>query len=183
MKWSTEQTAPIDALKVNPKNPRIIRDDSFRELVTSIKKFPKMLELRPVVVDETMMILGGEKRWLAAKECGFKEIPIYSAVGLTEKEKADFILKDNHHYGEFDLSMLADWDVDILKDVGLWSDPHEAPQLETHGRKTGMRQIVFRYKEAEYNEVMKELQTFMGQEGFTEREKFLRFLLSMDNPK
>lgn len=175
----TNEELPINDLHVNPANPRIIRDESFRDLCKSVKDFPKMLQIRRVVIDADGMILGGEKRWLAAKQVGMKTIPVTRCTDMTQKEVQEFILRDNHHAGEFDMTALIGWDVDLLKDVGLWSDPQEVPVMETHGRKTGMRQIVFRYKEAEYNDVMKVMQEFMAQEKIPDREKFLRFLLSM----
>lgn len=180
---TVHEELPIDQLKVNPKNPRTIRDDSFKQLVKSVKQFPKMLDIRRVVIDENDIIQGGEKRWLAAKDAGFKTIPVTRVIGMTDKEKQEFILKDNIHYGEFDTTALMDWDIDILKDAGLWNDPGETHAQETIVRKTGMRQIVFRYTETEYNRVMKELQIFMQQEGYEKREDFLKFLLDMDQPK
>ena len=74
----------ISKVKANPNNPRIIKDDKFDKLVKSIKEFPKMLELRPIVVNEDMIVLGGNMRLKACKEAGLKEIPIIKASELTE---------------------------------------------------------------------------------------------------
>ena len=111
-------------VKINPKNPRIIKDDKFKKLVQSIKDFPKMMELRPIVYDPaTGYILGGNMRFKAVKEAGFKKIPdnwLRSADTLTEEEKQRFIIEDNVGFGEWDWSELAnEWNVDELKEWGL----------------------------------------------------------------
>ena len=85
----------IYKIKGNPKNPRIIKDNKFRKLVKSIKEFPEMLEKRPIVVDENMMVLGGNMRLKASKEAGLKEVCIDIAEGWTQEQKDEFILKDN----------------------------------------------------------------------------------------
>lgn len=110
----------VDKIKGNPNNPRIIKDDKFYKLVNSIKGFPKMLELRPVIINKDMIILGGNMRWKAAKEAGIKEIPVIIADDLTEKEQREFIIKDNIGYGEWDWEMLAnEWETEELNDWGL----------------------------------------------------------------
>ena len=58
----------INKLKINKDNPRIIKDEKFKKLINSIKEFPEMLELRPIVVDENMIILGGNMRYRACME-------------------------------------------------------------------------------------------------------------------
>ena len=85
----------INQVKTNPNNPRIIKNDKFEKLVTSIKEFPEMLKLRPIVVDENMMVLGGNMRLKASKDAGLKEVWIEIAEGLTEEQKKEFIVKDN----------------------------------------------------------------------------------------
>ena len=110
----------INAIKTNPKNPRLIKDDKFKKLVNSIKEFPKMLELRPIVVDENNIILGGNMRYKACIEAGLKEIYILKAEDLTEQQKDEFIVKDNVGFGEWDWDVLAnEWDTDKLQDWGL----------------------------------------------------------------
>ena len=85
----------INQVKTNPNNPRIIKNDKFEKLVTSIEEFPEMLKLRPIVVDENMMVLGGNMRLKASKDAGLKEVWIEIAEGLTEEQKKEFIVKDN----------------------------------------------------------------------------------------
>jgi site-specific DNA-methyltransferase (adenine-specific) len=114
------QNVPINTVKANPNNPRIIKDDKFAKLVKSINEFPQMLNLRPIVVNDDMVVLGGNMRLKACKEAGLKEIPIIKASELTEQQQKEFIVKDNVGYGEWDWSDLANnWDVDELQDWGL----------------------------------------------------------------
>jgi DNA modification methylase len=110
----------ISDVKTNPKNPRLIKDDKFRKLVKSIQEFPQMLELRPIVVDENNIVLGGNMRLKACKEVGLKEVFIVRANDLTEQQKDEFIVKDNVGFGEWDWDILAnEWDTDKLTDWGL----------------------------------------------------------------
>lgn len=113
------ETVKIALVKPNPNNPRIIKDDKFEKLVKSIKEFPKMLELRPIVVNDDMVVLGGNMRLKACKEAGLKEVPIIKASDLTEEEQKEFIIKDNVGFGEWNFEMLADWDSEQLADWGL----------------------------------------------------------------
>jgi len=110
----------ISEVKNNPNNPRVIKDDKFEKLVRSIKEFPKMLEIRPIVVNDDMIVLGGNMRLKACKEAGLKEVPIIKASDLTEEEQKQFIIKDNVSGGEWDWEMLSnEWDVEQLEDWGL----------------------------------------------------------------
>jgi ParB-like chromosome segregation protein Spo0J len=110
----------ISDIKKNPNNPRIIKDEKFNKLVKSIQEFPKMLEIRPIVVNQDMIVLGGNMRLKACKEAGLKEVPIVMADDLTEEEQKQFIIKDNVGFGEWDWEMLAnEWDSDKLEDWGL----------------------------------------------------------------
>lgn len=85
----------ISAVKNNPNNPRIIKDDKFRKLVNSVKEFPQMLEIRPIVVNDEMIVLGGNMRLKACVEAGLKEVFIIKASELTEEQQREFIIKDN----------------------------------------------------------------------------------------
>jgi DNA modification methylase len=110
----------ISEVKTNPKNPRLIKDDKFKKLVKSIQEFPEMLELRPIVVDENNIVLGGNMRLKACKEAGLKEVFIVKADNLTEQQKDEFIVKDNVGFGEWDWDSLAnEWDTEKLDEWGL----------------------------------------------------------------
>jgi site-specific DNA-methyltransferase (adenine-specific) len=114
------QNVPINTVKANPNNPRIIKDDKFAKLVKSINEFPQMLKLRPIVVNDDMVVLGGNMRLKACKEAGLKEIPIIKASELTEQQQKEFIVKDNVGYGEWDWDDLANnWDAAELEEWGL----------------------------------------------------------------
>lgn len=114
------QKVKLSEIKSNPNNPRIIKDDKFHKLVKSIKEFPKMLEIRPIVVNQDMIVLGGNMRLKASKEAGLKEVFIVKADDLTEDEQKQFIIKDNVGFGEWDWEMLAnEWEADLLEEWGL----------------------------------------------------------------
>jgi len=109
----------ISDIKLNPNNPRLIKDDKFKKLVQSIKDFPEMLTIRPIVVNKDMIILGGNMRYRACKEAGIKEIPII-ITDLSEDKQREFLIKDNTSGGEWDWDMLAnEWDTDELEEWGL----------------------------------------------------------------
>ena len=95
----------INKVKTNPENPRVIKGDKFNKLVKSIKEFPEMLKLRPIVVNSDMVVLGGNMRLKACKEAGLKEVYILKADDLTEEQQKEFIVKDNVGFGEWD------WDI------------------------------------------------------------------------
>jgi len=105
----------IGSIKSSKRNPRVIRDEKFQSLVKSIKDFRKMLEIRPIVVNDDMEVLGGNQRLKACKEAGLKEIPIIRASELNESEQKEFMIKDNLSSGEWDKKKLEDdWgDVDL----------------------------------------------------------------------
>jgi site-specific DNA-methyltransferase (adenine-specific) len=122
---------PISQVIPNPTNPRIIKDDKFKKLVKSIQEFPQMLELRPIVVDSNMVVLGGNMRLKACIAAGLKEVPIIIADQLTDAQKAEFIIKDNVGFGEWDWDLLANqWDVEALEDWGLELPFDNTPVLE-----------------------------------------------------
>ena len=123
-----KQQIKLYKIKGNPRNPRIIKNDKFKKLVKSIKDFPQMLEKRPIVVDEEMMVLGGNMRLKASKEAGLKEVWIDIAEGWTQEQKDEFVVKDNVNFGEWDWDMLGnEWDNAKLGDWGMdvWQ-PEEA---------------------------------------------------------
>jgi hypothetical protein len=129
----------LSTIKLNPDNPRIIKDWKFEKLVKSIKEFPEMLELRPIVVNKDMIVLGGNMRLRACKEAGIKEVPILFANNLTFEQQKEFIIKDNSNFGEWDWDVLAnEWEIDNLKEWGLdipkWDDK---PVFESDIEDTG----------------------------------------------
>ena len=123
MNLNREKSVKLSNIKPNPDNPRVIKDLAFEKLCQSIKDFPKMLELRPMVTDVNGVVLGGNMRLKALQHLGFKEIPdtwVKRADQLTEEEKRRFIIADNVSGGEWDWEELQqNWDVDELDSWGL----------------------------------------------------------------
>lgn len=114
------QQVSIKHIKANPNNPRLIKDDKFEKLVKSIKEFPQMLNLRPIVVNDDMVVLGGNMRLKACKEAGLKEVPVIKASDLTEEQQREFIIKDNVGFGEWDWDMIAnEWSDEPIEEWGL----------------------------------------------------------------
>tara|TARA_R110001632_G_scaffold100665_1_gene207988 strand:+ start:275 stop:1534 length:1260 start_codon:yes stop_codon:yes gene_type:complete len=121
----------ISKVKQNLDNPRFIKDNKFKKLVTSIKEFPEMLKLRPIVVNSDMVVLGGNMRLKACKEAGLKEVYILKATNLTKEQEKEFIVKDNVGFGEWEWDILAnEWDVKLLEDWGLDGFPFEEEPKE-----------------------------------------------------
>jgi len=114
------KSVKIGDVKVNPNNPRLIKDEKFAKLVQSIKDLPQMLEIRPIVVNSDMVVLGGNMRLKACKEAGLKEIPIIIADNLTEDQQREFLIKDNVSGGEWDWTIIQlEWDAEELDKWGL----------------------------------------------------------------
>jgi hypothetical protein len=157
------QIVKISEVKNNPNNPRTIKDDKFQKLVQSIKDFPKMLEIRPIVVNDDMIVLGGNMRLKACKEAGLKEVTIIKASELTEDEQKQFIIKDNVSGGEWAWEMLnSEWDADQLDEWGLdvpnnqteddiYTTKVDSPTYEIKGEKPQEEDL---YNLGKYNQLM-----------------------------
>lgn len=110
----------IRQIRPNPDNPRVIKDGKFQKLVKSITELPQMLELRPVVVNRDMIVLGGNMRLKACEAAGLTEVPVIFAENLTPEQEREFIIKDNSSFGEWDWDLLAnEWNVDQLQEWGM----------------------------------------------------------------
>jgi ParB-like chromosome segregation protein Spo0J len=126
------QVVPISEITRNPANPRIIKDERFAELVQSLKDFPEMANVRPIVVNKDMVILGGNMRFRAMKEAKWKEVPV-EVVDWSEEKQREFIIKDNVGFGEWDWENLAnEWDAEQLADWGL-----EVPGFDLNADELG----------------------------------------------
>ena len=160
------ETIQISKIKLNPNNPRLIKDDKFTKLVQSIKDFPEMLNIRPIVVNEDMIILGGNMRFKACKEAGLKEVPIIKASGLSAEKQREFLIKDNLAGGEWDWNMLAnEWDEIELGDWGLdiqnfntgnvdYSDKNEEINVDDFENEMVIK---LKFSENDYNLVREQL--------------------------
>jgi len=157
----------ISEVKLNPNNPRLIKDDNFKKLVQSIKDFPEMLDIRPIVVNADMVILGGNMRFKACKEAGLKEVPIIIADNLTEEQQREFLIKDNVSGGEWDFEILAnEWDLEQLEEWGLevptfatdvdYSEKNK--ELDLNDFEDQKYTIKLEYSEDDYNLVKERLQ-------------------------
>jgi len=110
----------IGLVKPNPNNPRVIKNNRFQLLVRSIKEFPQMLEIRPIVVNDDMVVLGGNMRLRACKDAGLTEIFIIKASDLSEQQQNEFVIKDNVEFGEWDIDILANnFERDVLLQYGI----------------------------------------------------------------
>jgi len=160
----------ISDVKLNPNNPRLIKDDKFAKLVQSIKDLPQMLDIRPIVVNGDMVVLGGNMRLKACKEAGLKEVPIIIADNLTEDQQREFLIKDNVSGGEWDWNIIqAEWDAEQLIDWGLdvWqtnNDINLDEFFEDNGdsEKEQKFKIVLEYTEEEYKLVSDAFTTRSG---------------------
>ena len=159
-------------IKPNPNNPRVLRDEKFQKLKKSIQEFPKMLSLRPIVIDENNVVLGGNMRLRALQDLGYTDLDdscVKYANDLTEEEKKRFIIADNVAFGEWDWDTLAnDWDVVDLEAWGL-----EIPQFnqdinlddffeENNEQKEEKFKITLEYTEDDYNKVNEALKKHSG---------------------
>jgi hypothetical protein len=113
------QTVDIGLIKENPDNPRKMSDNKYEKLVQSLREFPEMSNVRPIVVNKDMVILGGNYRYRAMLDAGWTKAPVV-VVDWPEEKQREFIIKDNLSYGEWDFNALSsDWDKIELEEWGL----------------------------------------------------------------
>ena len=158
------QTVKTKDIIANDTNPRVIKDDKFKKLVQSIKDFPQMLQLRPIVVNDDMVVLGGNMRLRAVQEVGLKEVPIIKASDLTPEQQKEFIIKDNVGFGEWDWDVLAnEWEPELLSAWGLdvWQpsdvsldDFFSEDNSKEEDDKPTANTITLEYTEEDYNKVI-----------------------------
>tara|TARA_R100001530_G_scaffold33900_1_gene26557 strand:+ start:676 stop:1401 length:726 start_codon:yes stop_codon:yes gene_type:complete len=144
-----KQKVKISKVKGNVSNPRIIKNDKFLKLVKSIQEFPEMLKLRPIVVDEDMIVLGGNMRLKASKVAGLKEVWIEVAEGLTEEQKKEFIVKDNVGFGEWEWDMLGnEWDSVQLAEWGLdvWQNEDDVKEHKDNNYTRNIKAPIYEPK-------------------------------------
>jgi hypothetical protein len=163
------ETVKISAVKSNPNNPRIIKDDKFKKLVTSIKEFPQMLDIRPIVVNDEMIVLGGNMRLKASQEVGLKELPIILADDWTQEQRNEFLIKDNVGFGEWDWDLLAnEWDSEQLEEWGIFIPNFDANVNlddffeEDNSEKEQKNKITLEYTEDEYQKVVEAFSKLSG---------------------
>lgn len=155
----------ISQIKANPNNPRFIKDEKFKKLVKSIEEFPEMLKLRPIVIDENNMILGGNMRFKACEHLKMKEVWVERAEDLSDEKKNEFIVKDNVGFGEWDWEILGnlfeedqlgEWGLDIPTiDITDYSQHNK--ELNLSGFENQQYSIKLEYTETDYNIVKEKL--------------------------
>ena len=165
------QKLPIGKVKLNPTNPRVIKDDKFQKLVKSIQDFPEMKEIRPIVVNQDMIILGGNMRFRAMQEAGVKEIPVV-VVDWDEEKQKEFTIKDNLSFGEWDWDALAnDWDSELLNEWGL-----NVPKFETQVDYSILDEVDLSSELSEMtNGVKKAIQIEFEAEHYEEASELVKF--------
>jgi hypothetical protein len=113
------ESISISKVRPNSDNPRYIKDEKFKKLVQSLRDFPEMANVRPIVVNTEMVVLGGNMRLKAMQEAGWSEVPV-QVVDWSEEKQREFIIKDNVGFGEWDWDELANtWNSVELEDWGL----------------------------------------------------------------
>lgn len=166
------QNVPINTVKANPNNPRIIKDDKFAKLVKSVKDFPDMLNVRPIVVNKDMVVLGGNMRLKAIKEAGYKEVAV-EIVDWNEQQQKEFIVKDNVGYGEWDWNDLANnWDSEQLEEWGLdipgFSDVEDLGENFSlpDGDKAPFQQMTFTLADEQATQIKNAIDDIKGTEEY-----------------
>jgi len=124
----------VSKVVLNKDNPRVIKDDKFKRLVESVKNFPEMLKIRPIVLNRDFVIIGGNQRFKACVEAGFKKVPFYFADELTPEQEKEFMIRDNVQSGEWDIDLLEGFEMESLKDWGLDFGNDLAEQEEAYSR-------------------------------------------------
>jgi len=141
----------LTEIRPNPENPRVIRDEKFKKLVKSLKAFPEMAAVRPVVVNTDFVVLGGNMRLRAMKEAGWVEVPV-EVVDWSEEKQREFIVKDNVGFGEWDWDELANtWDAQELNEWGL-DFPNDFDNAEPDEGESF--KITLEYTEEDYSKLM-----------------------------
>jgi len=168
------QQTDVKKIKLNPDNPRVIKDDAYQRLVKSIQEFPEMLELRPIVIDENGVILGGNMRYKACIDAGLTKVPTVQASTLTEEQKREFVVKDNLPYGEWDWEALQGWDDKNLTDWGL-----DLPQFPVTLDYTILKDGEPNHRQSEMSEsVVKAIQIEFALEQYQEALDLIRYFRS-----
>ena len=181
----------ISKIQENKKNPRVIKGYKFEKLVKSIKDFPKMMELRPIIVNDQNVILGGNMRYKAAVEAGLNEVFIVQAKNLTPKQQEEFIIKDNSSFGEWDWDILAnEWEIKELSDWGLdlpkiYFDEDKEPEIDKdifdHELDTyinaKIKQITLYFNADDYEKAIEDLQTIRDKENLEDNTQVFKFLI------
>lgn len=185
------EIVPINTVKLAPNNPRVIKSDKFKKLVSSIKEFPEMLSLRPIVVDNDMVVLGGNMRLRACREAGLTEVPVLRASEFTEEQKKEFVIKDNSSFGEWDWDVLAnEWSITELADWGLdipasYFDDDKEPEFDKDELDEALdkyinskvKQITLYFDNQQYEYVLRKLEEIAKEKELESNTDVIIYLL------
>ena len=154
------KNVPISKVKANKGNPRFIRDEKFAKLVKSLREVPDMAKLRPIIVNAEMVVLGGNMRLKAMQELKWETVPVIVADNLTRQQQAEFVIKDNVGFGEWNWEMLANqWDADLITDWGL-DIPHFDGELpEDNGEDIDPNALLVEGTPEQLEDLLTELNT------------------------
>lgn len=160
IEWSMIKTSKI---RPNPENPRFITNEKFEALKKSIREFPEMLALRPLVIDKDNVVLGGNMRLRACDELGIEEVPVIRAENLSDAQRERFIIVDNLPFGQWDYDILNnEWDIDILNDWGFDFMGFEEPEEATEDAREEKQKITLNYSPEEYIKLMQYFESIGG---------------------
>jgi len=186
---------PIKDVHPNPENPRIIKNDKFKKLVKSIQEFPEMLKARPIVLNASNIVLGGNMRLKAAKDAGLKEIPCLIVDWMTEEQEKEFIIKDNSSYGDWDWEIFKDsdlWDISDLLDWGIdvpsslleedkepeFDEDRFLQAAQSYVDNT-IKGITLFYEHSEYEEIQKDFELLQKTEKLDDKSVCVQYLMKL----
>ena len=185
----------IKLIKPNPDNPRVLRDKKFKLLVQSIKDFPQMLQLRPIVVNADFIVLGGNMRLKACKAAGLKQVPVMQANDLTAEQQKEFIVKDNSNFGEwdwdllanqYDTTMLNDWGVDVWKNVDDVSNEKDYSNFSIDNKldrflEAKIKNLTIPFETKEFEDVVIRLEAYLDKYNLVDYKSLIYKALENEN--
>lgn len=174
----------VSSIKPNEANPRFITDARYRSLVESLRSFPEMLDARPIIIDENNVILGGNMRYRAACELGYKDVPVRQIKGLPEEKKIELIIRDNVHFADLDEKKLREsWDIDLLSQWGYTMEPSAVfdPMLDLQPSTDRICQLVLNYPKEKFDTVLLDLVKIGEELGYANTTDVVLHLLNKFN--
>ena len=183
----------VQDIKQNPNNPRTIKVEQLNKLKKSITEFPDMLALRPIVIDENDMVIGGNMRLRALTELGIQETPFIKVFDLDEEKRKEFLIKDNLNYGEWNWDLIKqDWDFGDIEDWGLdipnWlQDDDIEPQFDQDELDKALskyingkiKQIICYFDPKQYELMISKMDYIMQREDLENHTQVLVYLVDL----
>ena len=175
---------PVESIRENNKNPRVITDLQLERLVQSIQQLPDMLNLRPLVINADNVVLGGNMRLRAIRVLKMTEVPVIKVEGLTPEKELEFLIKNNLNYGDwnwfelensYDFTALPNWGLEVPAAI---FDDDEEPDFEFKPVNNTIRTITFTYQKDEFVGILDKLMAIQRRE---EVESFTEIILLLLN--